>query len=104
MHTIYLGDEELEIKTAEVPVVKAALIKHRKRGWLWRLVHFRFGVFDKPDLVIRIPLPQQIKPSPLTSEQVEALSARGAAKRATQKLQSLQNTEAIDLRRVVPLR
>lgn len=93
----------LEGDTQELLVLTLALRKYhrkKKRSWLWRLIHFRFGIFDKPNLKKHVELPEPVP-------QEEIMSARARA--ATRKLQPLQqqhtgDTEAIDLSEIKALR
>lgn len=95
----------LEINTAEIPIVTRALAQHhrRRKPWWKRLA---FELWGKKCYKWHMPTE---KPKPLTIQEIEERSARGASRRTTtRKLEPLQqrtgDTEEIDLSEIQALR
>jgi hypothetical protein len=88
-------DEELFITTNEIPVVRKALARHRRRPW-WRKLFFWKRKPKRNKWKWRKELPP---PEPLTLVQIHARSVRSGKK--TRKLPP--RTEEIDMSGVVPL-
>jgi hypothetical protein len=71
-------------------------------SWLYRVCHWRFGIFEKPNLQCRIaPRPTRTLPR-LSPDEIKALSARSVAERQkdtgkTEELTASQVIEAIKI-------
>lgn len=90
----------ITLETGELPAV-AKVLARRKRKPLWR--RLMFELFGRPQYKWHKKSPPP--PEPLTLSQIESLSARGAAKRATQKLKKpTQQTDEIDINGIMPLK